>query len=144
MPAHGHCSKGKRSRTYITWMSMVARCTRISHPFHEHYKARGIGPDPRWLLFENFLEDMGVRPPGCTLDRRDNDKGYSKDNCRWAKSRKQQGNTSRSRIIRAFGKSRHLCEWARITGIKASTIAWRLNKGWPPKKALSVQPKEKT
>jgi hypothetical protein len=58
-----------------------------------HYGGRGIAvEDPRWLQFENFLADMGEPPPGLTLDRRDNERGYCKENCRWATRIEQRNN----------------------------------------------------
>ena len=75
-------------------MAMVKRCGNSNDPAYKRYGGRGIYVDPRWLKFENFLEDMGDRPLDRTLDRIDNDKGYTKDNCRWA-TKSQQANNRR-------------------------------------------------
>ena len=85
------------SPTYKTWEGMVQRTTNDQHPRWDDYGGRGITIDPRWLTFENFLEDMGLRPPDRTLDRKENDLGYSKENCRWATRSQQTQNTRRSR-----------------------------------------------
>lgn len=80
---------------FETWSSMVQRC---SNPAHEHYKnygARGIRVCERWSEFKNFYTDMGAKPKGLTLDRIDNHKGYSPDNCRWTDARTQAANTRR-------------------------------------------------
>ncbi len=80
-----------RTLTYSTWHSMKSRCN-LHHERYKDYNGRGITYDPRWDQFENFFEDMGVKPPGLTLERKDNDKGYSKDNCEWATPTQQAHN----------------------------------------------------
>jgi hypothetical protein len=80
--------------TYTSWRKMIERC-RKSHPQYEDYRGRGITVCRRWLeSFCAFVEDMGKRPEGMTIDRINNDKGYCKENCRWA-TKKQQAATRR-------------------------------------------------
>lgn len=83
-----------KSRTpiYVCWAEMMARCYRRSHTAWDRYGGRGIKVCQRWHKFENFYMDMGDPPPGLSLDRKDNDKGYSKANCRWATRLEQQNN----------------------------------------------------
>ncbi len=90
---HGH-TKGKRSPTYNSWRAMKARCKYKSHWMYSHYGGNGITYDPRWETFLNFLQDMGERPKGTTLDRIEGDKGYCKENCRWATPAMQAFNRS--------------------------------------------------
>lgn len=71
---------------------MIQRCANPKNIAYPYYGGRGITVCARWQSFPNFLEDMGERPPGTTIDRRDNEKGYSKDNCRWATRQEQDGN----------------------------------------------------
>ena len=83
---------------YESYRQMVRRCNQESHPNYPNYGGRGIKVDDRWLAprgdgFRTFLQDMGERPEGTSLDRVDNDKGYSKENCRWATPRQQVLNT---------------------------------------------------
>lgn len=93
------------SRVYKSWDNMVTRCTRSSHKSFEHYDNLIIGEklDPRWLDFENFINDMGEpadRRTKFSIDRIDNRKGYFKDNCRWATQREQTLNQEKSVVNR--------------------------------------------
>jgi hypothetical protein len=83
-----------RTRAYQCWTNMLYRC-RPDHDQRKYYYDRGICVCERWLLFLNFLEDMGEPPAGMTLDRIDNDKGYEKSNCRWATQLQQRHNQRR-------------------------------------------------
>jgi hypothetical protein len=84
------------SRTYRSWESMKARCTKCEHIAWKRYGGRGITICKRWLhSFKNFSKDMGVRPAFKTLDRIENDKGYTPKNCRWAGRLTQRRNQRR-------------------------------------------------
>lgn len=94
--------RSKGDKTYKSWLKMKERCYLDSYIEKEYYQDRGIEVCTRWLeSFENFLEDMGERPDNTSIDRIDVNKGYYKENCRWAdytiqsyNGRKRSDNTS--------------------------------------------------
>jgi hypothetical protein len=140
---HGH----HNSLTYSTWENMIQRCTNVNYRRYKDYGGRGITVYKRWLKFKNFLTDMGERPPGTTLDRKDNNKGYYKANCRWATKEEQANNTSRNRFLLFNGRRQTIIQWSRELHIPRSTIWVRLNKHpeWPIDKILAVpRHKERT
>lgn len=85
------------SKTYSIWSQMRERCHTETHPSYKHYGARGIKVCDRWIeKFSNFLEDMGEKPEGLSIDRIDNDKGYCKENCKWSNKKEQNKNKQNS------------------------------------------------
>jgi len=82
---HGHSKRGQpRTPTYYSWAAMVRRCTNPNTRDWPLYGGRGVTVCDRWRVFANFLADMGERPPGMTIHRRDSNKGYGPENCCWA------------------------------------------------------------
>lgn len=89
---HGHATGGKTSPTYFTWQGMVSRCSDKARSNYKYYGGAGVKVCERWLEFANFLEDMGDRPDGMTLDRIDPFGDCHRENCRWADKKTQARN----------------------------------------------------
>lgn len=133
-------SKGlttKYLRTYRVYVSMLHRCRNVNHPNYASYGGRGITVCERWLSFEHFLNDLGPQPAGMQLDRINNDKGYSPDNCRWATRKQNSRNTRRNHILVINGESACISEWAERAGINKTTLLLRIRRGWSPEQAVS-------
>jgi hypothetical protein len=114
-------------------------CRRCDDQDNEDYGARGIRVDPRWYNdFAAFVDDMGPRPPGHTLDRVDTNAGYSKENCRWATPTEQANNRRSSHHLTFRGETLTVTQWARRVGLKHQTIFYRLYAGWPVEQALTT------
>lgn len=136
---HGHWVDGHPSPTYKSWEAMKARAHFGTGKDAPRYLGRGITVCRRWLIFQNFLADMGERPAGTTLDRIDGDDGYRPGNCRWATLAEQSANKRTARIVVAFGHARPITEWEQISGISHQAIAYRLAAGWHPDDAVSLR-----
>lgn len=131
-PRHGVSD----TRLHRSWMSMRRRCESPTDTAFKNYGARGIRVCQRWHSFENFAADMGPMPDGMTLDRIDVNGNYEPGNCRWATYREQARNTRVTRYITHGDQTLSLAGWAENVGIGSSTIAYRLNRGWPIDRAL--------
>jgi len=119
-----------RTKVYGVWSSMKARCLNPKVKQYADYGARGVTVCERWLVFDNFLADMGLPPHGMTLERVDNDQGYSPSNCIWASRSAQSKNTRNARLLTVDGETLNLTDWAERFGIKPATVWNRLKLGW--------------
>ena len=119
------------STEYKIWKAMKYRCTDPNNINYMHYGGRGITVCSRWLeSFENFYADMGPRPADTTIDRIDNNAGYSSDNCRWATRIIQQNNRSTfNHRIQYAGMNMTSAEWANVIGIDRHAPARWNNEG---------------
>jgi hypothetical protein len=113
--------------TFDSWRSMVHRTTNPRSPQYPNYGGRGITIDPRWLNFDNFLADMGTRPPGTSIDRRDNNGPYAAWNCKWSTPHEQMRNTRSFKLTPdVVAEVKRL----RATGLTLRKISTQTNLGY--------------
>jgi hypothetical protein len=116
---------------YSSYGSMKQRVLNPRNKRFKDYGKRGIKICERWLeSFENFYADMGPRPEGTTLERRDNNGNYEPDNCYWAIPKEQMNNTRRNVYIEHNGQRLTIAQWSRKSGLPQVTIRARLRRGW--------------
>lgn len=121
-------------RTYASYRSMLARCTDVEAINFKNYGGRGITVCDRWRRsYQNFLDDMGLRPPSMTLGRKDNTGNYEPDNCRWETDAEQASN-KRNTVFVEGEKLIDLC--ARTDTNKNVVYQRHIALGWPLEKAL--------
>lgn len=131
---HSALSSAERS-AYRKWSLMWSR---VRNPTGKSYCYEGLSVCSRWEVFENFLADMKCPPIGHSLDRIDNLKGYSRDNCRWVPLAHQAKNTCRNRKVVFQGELDIVSDHARRQGLDPDVVFDRLNKlGWDVNRALS-------
>lgn len=128
----------RQSNLYGIWTGMKSRCENKNNPAWDRYGGRGITVCERWKSFECFLVDMGEPEGDMSLDRIDNDRGYSLDNCRWATVTEQSRNR-RSNVKMTVGeKTMCIAEWSEETGINSATLRRRIKNGWSPEEVVNT------
>jgi len=134
---HGHCKGGKSTPEYMTWGRMKHRCYNPNNSGYRNYGGRGIKVCKRWENFEMFLSDMGPKPSKKhSIDRIDNDKGYSPSNCRWA-TKLQQARNKRDRLT-VDGETKTRRQWMKRFGIPQATYYGRIKRNWTVIDALKT------
>lgn len=123
---------------YAIFRKMLHRCNNPANKDWHLYGGKGVRVE--WISFGDFLRDMGRRPSSRhSIDRKNSNGPYSKDNCRWATSQEQARNTSVNRLITADGITHCLAEWADITGLSRNCIEKRIDLlGWTISDALLI------
>jgi hypothetical protein len=131
----------KTTPEYIAWYGMHRRCNATEGRYHQLYVLRGITVCERWCGsqgLQNFLADMGTKPSAKhSLDRIDNGKGYSPENCRWATQSQQIRNSRRARYITFAGRTLTLMDWAKEVGIDYTALIRRIDR-WGVERALTT------
>jgi len=132
---HGHTANRKTSSIFAIYSALKRRCNNPNDAAYDRYGGRGIEVCERWMEkdtgFINFFEDMGDRPSkNHSLDRIDNEKGYSSENCRWATAKEQANNRRSNHILEFDGKKMNVSQWAKDLNLSVSTIFQRIKKGY--------------
>ncbi|KAF0156244.1 MAG: hypothetical protein FD189_1049 [Elusimicrobia bacterium] len=126
---HGACQNGRTTSEYRSWRAMKSRCLWPGNQFFHRYGGRGVKVCDRWLVFANFLADMGPKPsPEYTIDRKDNDGNYEPSNCRWSCGLAQARNRSTNRLLTFGGETLLLSDWAERIGISRCGLVGRLRR----------------
>lgn len=127
------------SKAYRAWGGMRARCNNPNNRAYANYGGRGIRVCDRWENFNSFYEDMGDPPPGLTLERRDNDKGYSPSNCIWVSRTEQSRNRRNLHLVTIGSETLPLSQWVeRMGAARLGTVRRRIYTGWEPEKAITT------
>lgn len=135
-PRYIHGFAGKRE--YVSWRSMMQRCTDPAYHQYRDYGGRGITVCQRWQDVRNFIEDMGACPKDYTLERIDNSKGYAPDNCKWESRKNQLRNTRATIKITREGITLCLKDWCEKLKISYSAVKHRLRAEWSIEEALTI------
>lgn len=131
---------------YYVWVSMIQRCTNPKAKQYEDYGGRGIKVCERWLVFDNFLADMGPRPEGeyqsgrarYTIERKENSGDYDPSNCVWATYKQQSRNRRSQRDVTYRGKTQPLAVWVEELGLNYKIVHQRLARGWSVDRAFGL------
>jgi len=139
--SHGGTS-GRYHPLYKTWCNMRNRCYNEKDSSYKNYGARGIKVCDQWLGkegFASFVKSMGCKPSGnVSLDRIDNNLGYSPENCRWATKIEQNNNRRDNVKIEFKGINETATFWSKKTGLPRKNILQRKRLGWPAEKIFST------
>lgn len=138
---HGHSAGVGQSKTYVSWAAMWDRCTNPRSSAYLNYGGRGITVCERWRKFPTFLEDMGERPAGKTLDRKNVNGPYCPSNCKWSTFIEQMHNQRKNRHFTIRGVRGCLSELCRHFGVNVGTVSARLRRGWSEEIAFTRAPK---
>ena len=124
---------------YTCWRNMNNRCRNPNNPAFKNYGGRGITVCDRWKSsYENFLADMGPRPsPAHSIERNDNDLGYSPSNCRWATKAEQFANRRCTMRVELAGQTFPLRDVCAFIGAPFEPVRGRLRLGWHLSRAIS-------
>ena len=137
MNKYKRCIKsGVRTPTNSSWRQMHSRCYKEYDKDYFNYGARGIAVCERWKEYNNFVDDMGIRPDGLTLDRIDTNKNYEPENCRWTTNKEQQNNKNSNVLITINNVTKTAQQWIELSPTKKNTFWRRARVGWPMHHAL--------
>lgn len=135
----------RRTSFYNSWHGMIQRCDDPKSTNYHRWGGRGISYPAKWRTFDGFHADMFASyKPGLSLDRIDNDKDYSAENCRWSTRKEQNNNQSTNRKLTIDGVTKNLAQWIDASNVKPSTVRQRFYAyHWPIEEALGFKPNSK-
>ena len=133
---HGGYIGCKPSRTMRIWKNMIQRTSNPNCPMYARYGGAGIGVCNAWQTFQGFIADMGEAPDALTLERIDNSKGYSLDNCKWATYAEQSRNKSNSKKLTLNGRTQVAVDWMVELSLTHDQIYKRIRRGWSDEEVL--------
>jgi len=131
-------SNPQLQRLYYIWSAMKGRCYNKNDKGFQNYGGRGILVDEAWHNFYSFYNDMGFPQKGQTLERVDNNKSYSKENCTWADRNTQAANRRFCNYVKDGDETVCLKEYCRRHGLKYRPTAKRVTRGWSINDAVSI------
>lgn len=137
---HGGYVNRKPTRTMRIWKNMIQRTCNPNCPMYTRYGGAGISVCETWQTFEGFVADMGEAPNNLTLDRVDNNKGYSPDNCRWTTYAEQNRNKSNTKLLTLNGKTQVAADWIAELGLTDAQVYKRIKRGWSDEEVLLGRP----
>lgn len=126
------------TKAYRAWEGMKQRCLNPDNPQYASYGGRGITVSQEWLTFSNFLADMGEPAEGLSIDRKNNNLGYSKGNCKWSTREDQSNNKQQSVRVEYRGELKTIAELSKLSGKYVKTLQNRLNNLWSAEDAVSL------
>lgn len=127
-----HGQSNKNNRLYGIWRHMKERCSNPNSKGYGRWGGRGISVCSEWNEYQPFFVwamESGYRD-NLTIDRIDVNGNYEPKNCRWADKLTQANNTRTNHLLTLRGKTKTVAEWSRETGIRSSTILYRVNHGY--------------
>lgn len=134
---HGMAAKGAVHPLYKVWLQIKQRCTNPKNKQWANYGGRGITLCAEWTTFSGFLADMGAAyAAGLSIDRINNDEGYSRTNCRWATAPQQARNNRRNVWVSFRGKTMVLQDWAKELGVSRQAFYYWTKKGYSYEQAV--------
>ncbi len=136
--AEAHRHRRHAMPEYQAWCNMKSRCYNPNLPQYKDWGGRGIKICERWKDFSAFLSDMGARPQGTSLDRKDTNGDYTPDNCQWSTRRAQNLNKRSNVILTANGIAMTQSQWAETLNTPSVTILSRIKRGWSDEEAITT------
>lgn len=136
---HGRTHGRWGEPVYFVWAGMIQRCENPDHWYYKRWGGRGIKVCEQWHDFAVFIRDMGERPEGCSIERRNNNGDYTPENCYWGTQFDQDRNKRSNRWVTAQGVTQIRQDWATQTGIRTNTIKYRIAHGWTPEQAVGLE-----